>query len=932
MNSVSSSNKRKVMIDVSKSNSDDDSDNSNKSDNNNIINTNDSSDSDSDSDNDSSHNHSHYSINKSKNGSDTSHDSHDSRDSDSHNNDSSDDEECEVYEHKNPTKVLKPSKAQEKILQSFREKKNIKIRAVAGAGKTQTLLFCAGLDPSLSVLDLTYNKTLQLEIHEKITNLDLQRAQVKTYHSAIGIAYDTIVNDDAKLIKVLKNEPECLKELKADVLMLDEAQDMTIPFYLFIEKYTRTFPFTQIVIVGDPAQNINTYMKARVEFLTKCEELPAFQTCLPYATAVNNDSTNSADGNILKFQNREWVSHSLDVSYRLTPANANFLNRHLFGIVNVGVASAAIVGGNTKDPNIKPRYLSVPFDKMPLHLGYTILKAIKKYGCENVAVIIPSVRSIQKPGSVHPMAVVIREYLSEINLFMPKDDQTVNEKLMKNKLVISSWNSFKGLERDVVISVGLDESYFQYYHKNDNINDNNKAQVYAIPNIMVVAGTRARKYWVIVADPGKTLRTVNLKYLHEDADCSVDNIGIDYSTFKVNSKSKFKGKINVTWSDWLDEVDRVNRQKSNKSSKFSKLQTNRTNPINLLIKPGSIFKPKNFDDSSDSSDHSNGNNKTKLIIVSDLLRFIDSETMHKLNSLIKVLPTKSYAIDDNSNLSCDVSHTPLTIEFKGKNGDSYSESVAFLYNLVIPALVELKKTGKSKFAKNATMPKIVTKMSDIEPFSYSITKSAYDSFPETFWSSIKKASKMKADERSLEEWFQLAVSEILFHENSFHTARQIINYDWIDKKFVNKVTKNLLSVLKHTEGKFQVKLRKKVIASSIEIIGVADYIDFVHSDSKSKTDNSEIWLFKCASANVHNMHNINSVNNEHLLSLASYMAIGNKLRGHLYSMQSNQVTSIELSLENRKQFIDLLMSKFEKKVLGNLLTDIEKFKMETLSE
>ena len=48
------------------------------------------------------------------------------------------------------------------------------------------------------------------------------------------------------------------------------------------------------------------------------------------------------------------------------------------------------------------------------------------------------------------------------------NDCDVDEKVMKNKIVFSTHNSVKGLERKVVIVFNFDNSYFQYFDKENN--------------------------------------------------------------------------------------------------------------------------------------------------------------------------------------------------------------------------------------------------------------------------------------------------------------------------------------------------------------------------------------------------------------------------------------------------------------------------------
>ena len=75
---------------------------------------------------------------------------------------------------------------------------NVLCRAVAGSGKTTTLLLCAVTQPHLRHLILTYNKRLQLDVAAKAARV-ASNVAVFTYHAAVGRAYGHVVNNDEKL-------------------------------------------------------------------------------------------------------------------------------------------------------------------------------------------------------------------------------------------------------------------------------------------------------------------------------------------------------------------------------------------------------------------------------------------------------------------------------------------------------------------------------------------------------------------------------------------------------------------------------------------------------------------------------------------------------------------------------------------------------------
>ncbi len=79
------------------------------------------------------------------------------------------------------------TKEQEKIINS--DKLSFKINAVAGSGKTTTLLEYAKKNSHLKILYLAYNKSLQTQLQEKLKEYKLSHMSVSTIHS---LAYNRI--------------------------------------------------------------------------------------------------------------------------------------------------------------------------------------------------------------------------------------------------------------------------------------------------------------------------------------------------------------------------------------------------------------------------------------------------------------------------------------------------------------------------------------------------------------------------------------------------------------------------------------------------------------------------------------------------------------------------------------------------------------------
>jgi superfamily I DNA and RNA helicase len=74
---------------------------------------------------------------------------------------------------------MKLTKEQEEIINS--DKLSFKINAVAGSGKTTTLLEYAKKNSHLKILYLAYNKSLQVSLQDKLKEYNLPSMHSKHY-------------------------------------------------------------------------------------------------------------------------------------------------------------------------------------------------------------------------------------------------------------------------------------------------------------------------------------------------------------------------------------------------------------------------------------------------------------------------------------------------------------------------------------------------------------------------------------------------------------------------------------------------------------------------------------------------------------------------------------------------------------------------------
>jgi len=369
-----------------------------------------------------------------------------------------------------------PSSEQWEIITAFERRLNIVCRAVAGAGKTTTLLMCASRRKNAKCLLLTYNKRLQLDVAARAAE-STPGLVALTYHAAAGRAYGTVIANDERFREAVGAAPS--RPLAFDSLMLDEAQDMSLEYFAFVRHLLRANPGAQVVVVGDERQAINEFRGARPEFLSEAPRLYA-------ALAADHG----------------WAPLTLSVSHRLTPATAAFVNRHLYG-------ADVIVGGNNRSENRLPIYVSARSkSELCTSLPTVVKDAVRRYGPEGVYVLAPSVRNLSRSQS--PLGDLVRRHLAGIPTYVAgNDDARVDAELIRGKLALLSFNSSKGCERPCVICVGIDETYFDFFDRAWN-------DPTAVPNVITVAATRAISQLVVVTCNYRTIRTASFADLFRD--------------------------------------------------------------------------------------------------------------------------------------------------------------------------------------------------------------------------------------------------------------------------------------------------------------------------------------------------------------------------------------------------------------------------------
>lgn len=365
---------------------------------------------------------------------------------------------------------VSPTEEQQIILQKL-EKSNVVVSAVAGSGKTTTILFIAQkmfqLNCGAKILVLTYNKKLQLETEERLKSQSLTNVEVKTFHAFGRKYFLSSCQDDKGLDAIVSQNLNPTRFFEFQMIIIDEAQDLNPLYYNFVSRiFVNNKIMAQLCILGDPAQCLYDYQGSDVQYLKNPEQF-------------------------FSWNGLSWDRANLNQSFRVPDKIAEFVNVSLLQENRIQAI---------KKTAFKPRYRissnsesslfsSTAYQELEYYLNLG-------YSPSDIFVLAPSVLSNNSP--IKKFENLIKTRRPDINIFVSSENSKgLDLELTAGKLVFSTFHSTKGLERKVVMVFGFDSSYFEYYNRNCN--------TYQCPNPLYVACTRALERLTLFHSNGKSI-------------------------------------------------------------------------------------------------------------------------------------------------------------------------------------------------------------------------------------------------------------------------------------------------------------------------------------------------------------------------------------------------------------------------------------------
>eukprot|EP01041_Mallomonas_annulata_P013367 gene13367-28329_t len=372
-----------------------------------------------------------------------------------------------------------PSNEQQLILDAVNSKSdfNIAVNAVAGSGKTTTVLQLAEDNPDSTILLLTYNSRLKAETRLKVVQFGLKNLEVHSYH-AFGVKYyDPRCHNTTKIIQITKWKKKHIKPLKPyDIVVIDEAQDMTPPLYSFLckllyDNFNEYKKSPQLILFGDENQELYSFNDADKRYLTLHPDVYKYMSL----TSVRNE--------------RPWGTFSLQNTYRLPATITTFINQAMLG------GEQRLIPTKTGPAKFVDYMIGSPWeaaDKIAKYILHNLEEGI--YEPKDIFILAPSLK-FGKGKTYKPPFKYLENLLSEkgVPIYIPPGgDCIIKEEYAANKVIFSTFHQSKGLERELVVVFSFSKDYFDYFAKNSNTQ--------TCPSPLYVAVTRAKSKLILVAE------------------------------------------------------------------------------------------------------------------------------------------------------------------------------------------------------------------------------------------------------------------------------------------------------------------------------------------------------------------------------------------------------------------------------------------------
>ena len=415
----------------------------------------------------------------------------------------------ELSPFSNNTQTLRPSYEQQTVINNLLDGYNVVVNSVSGSGKSTTVLSAAQQMPDVQILQLTYNAMLRHEVMEKVKKQDITNMVVHTFHSLAVKYYRKDAHQDIVIRKIIRENTKPRTPIpKFQYVFLDESQDMSFLYFMFIVKFLMDMgEQIYLCILGDFKQGIYQFKGSDIRFLTKAVSIWTHFSLL---------------------KTREFRECSLNMSYRITTPMATFVNEVMLGEKRLVACK----------PGSNVQYVRYSARDIQRIINGNILYLIKNgYSPGDIFILSASVKikTVRK----------IENYLVENGIpcyVAMNETEQMDEKMVFGKVVFSTFHSVKGRERKHVFVLGFDHSYFLHYAS--------ELPTDICPNTLYVAGTRATENLYLFETCGYP-EDRPLDFLHKT---HFDMIDCNYITFRGNPQKHFQLEPNEEYREYYHDV------------------------------------------------------------------------------------------------------------------------------------------------------------------------------------------------------------------------------------------------------------------------------------------------------------------------------------------------------------------------------------------
>lgn len=355
---------------------------------------------------------------------------------------------------------LVTSEEQQNAINQILEGNNVVIDAVAGSGKSTTVLSLARqVSEKTRILQLAYNAILRKEVKIKLVEREIKNVKVHTFHSLAVRYYLPSAHTDTGIRKIVREDMQPKEQIpKFQIVVLDEAQDMSLLYFQFMSKFIFDMGSkVQLCILGDYMQGIYEFKGADIRSLTHAHIIWQNHPLL---------------------SSRVFQQCTLQTSYRITNQHARFNNDVLLGIERLKAL---------KDGPLVEYIRNNRTNSEKIVIAKIIQYIASGVSPGDIFVLAASVKGVNSNVRKMENALVERGIPCYVPIF---DTEGIEDKVIDGKVVFSTFHSVKGRERPIVIVMGFDQSYFDIYGQ--------ELPTDKCPNVIYVACTRSTNKLILL--------------------------------------------------------------------------------------------------------------------------------------------------------------------------------------------------------------------------------------------------------------------------------------------------------------------------------------------------------------------------------------------------------------------------------------------------